>query len=64
MIDQLFGVKLHTKLKCEETGEEYEVNSNMRASCAAAVHFGQFACGFKAAVAVAVAARAGWWLAG
>lgn len=25
MINQLFGVKLQTKLKCEETGEEYTV---------------------------------------
>ena len=25
MIDKLFGVQLHTKLKCEETGEEYAV---------------------------------------
>jgi hypothetical protein len=25
LVDSLFGVKLHTKLKCEETGESYEV---------------------------------------
>jgi hypothetical protein len=24
-VDRLFGLKLHTKLKCEETGEEFEV---------------------------------------
>lgn len=27
MADKLFGVKLHTKLKCEETGEEFQVGS-------------------------------------
>lgn len=26
MIDKLFGVKLHVKLKCEETDEEFEVS--------------------------------------
>lgn len=26
MVDKLFGVKLQTKLKCEETGEEYTVS--------------------------------------
>lgn len=25
LVDSLFGVKLHTKLTCEETGESYEV---------------------------------------
>jgi hypothetical protein len=28
MIDQLFGVKLHTALKSEETGEEFKVGAD------------------------------------
>lgn len=40
MVDKLFGVKLHTKLKCEETGEEYSVRSHLRPCHAAAVHLG------------------------
>jgi hypothetical protein len=28
LVDSLFGVKLHTTLKCEETGESYEVCVN------------------------------------
>jgi hypothetical protein len=58
MVDQLFGVKLHTKLKCEETGEEFMVRSNMHASCAATVQFGSLL------AVVSAAAGANWWLAG
>eukprot|EP00882_Tetradesmus_deserticola_P025520 GHRQ01028039.1.p1 GENE.GHRQ01028039.1~~GHRQ01028039.1.p1 ORF type:complete len:300 (+),score=111.82 GHRQ01028039.1:751-1650(+) len=28
-VDRLFGLKLHTKLKCEETGEEFEEDSTV-----------------------------------
>lgn len=27
-VDRLFGLKLHTQLKCEETGEEFEVGTD------------------------------------
>lgn len=29
-IDKLFGIRMHTKLKCEETGEEFEVIKTRR----------------------------------
>jgi hypothetical protein len=32
MVDQLFGVKLHTALKSEETGEEFKVGADTKSS--------------------------------
>jgi hypothetical protein len=40
-VDRLFGLKLHTKLKCEETGEEFEVGRlgcSCRCSCSCNGH--------------------------
>jgi hypothetical protein len=32
-VDRLFGLKLRTKLKCEETGEEFEVRIDSYSCC-------------------------------